>query len=77
MSTKTKTILRHILTGVVALYVVFLLGPIAGFDVPTIAKTIQANPIQLVQFLIIGTRKRRHPGNHRPRLYAWCTASLN
>ena len=54
MSTKTKTILRQILTGVVALYVVFLLGPIAGFDVPNIAKTIQAQPIQLVQFLIVG-----------------------
>jgi branched-chain amino acid transport system permease protein len=54
MSTKTKTILRQILIGVLSLYLIFLLGPIAGFDVPSIAKQIQAQPIQLVQFLIVG-----------------------
>ena len=32
----------------------FSLGPIAGFDVPAIAATIRANPLQLVQYLIIG-----------------------
>ena len=32
-----------------------MLGPIAGFDVPAIAATISsANPLQLVQYLIIG-----------------------
>ncbi len=55
MSTKTKTILRQILIVVSSLFIlVFLLGPIAGFDVPSIAKTIQAQPVQLVQFLIVG-----------------------
>ena len=54
MSTKTKTILTRILFTVLGLYIAFLLGPIAGFDVPSIAKTIQAQPNQLVQFLIVG-----------------------
>ncbi len=54
MSTKTKTILRRIAVAVLALYVVFLLGPIAGFDVPTIASRVEAEPLQLVQYLIIG-----------------------
>jgi len=54
MSTKAKTILRRIGIGAVALYVAFLLGPIAGFDVPAISTTIKANPLQLVQYLIIG-----------------------
>lgn len=54
MSTRTKTILRRVLITALALYVVFLIGPIAGFDVPAIAARIQSNPIQLVQYLIIG-----------------------
>src|SRR5512147_3006387 len=43
-------------TAVIALviYVVFLIGPIAGLDFPAIAAAIKANPLQLVQFLIIG-----------------------
>ena len=43
-------------TAVVALviYIVFLIGPIAGLDFPAIAAAIKANPLQLVQFLIIG-----------------------
>ncbi len=36
------------------LYVVLLLGPIAGFDIPSITSAISANPKQLLQFLIIG-----------------------
>jgi len=42
--------------GVIALviYIVFLIGPIAGLDVPAIYAAIKANPLQLVQFLIIG-----------------------
>jgi branched-chain amino acid transport system permease protein len=36
------------------LYIGLLIGPIAGFDVPAIAATIKSNPIQLLQFLIIG-----------------------
>jgi branched-chain amino acid transport system permease protein len=45
---------RKIGTFVIVFYIVFLLGPIAGLDVPVIAQAIKANPIQLVQFLIIG-----------------------
>jgi branched-chain amino acid transport system permease protein len=54
MSTKAKSILRNIGIGAVALYIAFLLGPIAGFDVPAISTTIRANPLQLVQYLFIG-----------------------
>ncbi len=54
MSTKTKTILRRVLITALALYIVFLIGPIAGFDVPTIAARVRSDPIQLIQYLIIG-----------------------
>ncbi|HUH96888.1 MAG TPA: branched-chain amino acid ABC transporter permease [Anaerolineales bacterium] len=54
MSDQTKTVLRRTLIAFVALYIVFLVGPTAGFDVPAIAKQIQAGPIQLIQFLIVG-----------------------
>ena len=54
MSTKTKTTLRRIAIVVLALYIVLLLGPIAGFDVPSIAARVRADPLQLVQYLIIG-----------------------
>ncbi len=37
-----------------ALYIVFFIGPIAGFDMPVIAAAIKSNPLQLVQFLLIG-----------------------
>jgi branched-chain amino acid transport system permease protein len=45
---------RNIAIGGLALYIAFLIGPIAGFDVPNIWAAIKANPLQLVQFLIIG-----------------------
>jgi branched-chain amino acid transport system permease protein len=54
MSTKAKSILRRIGIAALAFYIAFLLGPIAGFDVPVIAANIKSNPMQLVQFLIIG-----------------------
>jgi branched-chain amino acid transport system permease protein len=54
MSTKTKTILRRVLITALALYIVLLIGPIAGFDVPTIAARVRAEPVQLIQYLIIG-----------------------
>ena len=54
MSSKTKTILRRVLITALALYIVFLIGPIAGFDVPAIAARIKQAPTQLVQYLIIG-----------------------
>jgi len=57
MSDKTRLVLRRILrplVAIVVIYLILLLGPIAAFDIPTIAARIQEQPIQLVQFLIIG-----------------------
>ncbi len=54
MSTRTKTILRRVGIAILAFYIAFLIGPIAGFDVPVIAAAIKSNPLQLVQFLLIG-----------------------
>lgn len=54
MGTKSITTLRRIGIALLALYLVFLIGPIAGFDIPAIAANIRGNPVQLVQFLIIG-----------------------
>ena len=42
------------LTAIIVIYLILLLGPIASFDIPTIARSVQANPTQLIQFLIIG-----------------------
>ncbi len=53
-SKKKKFNLRRLGTLAITLYIVFLIGPIAGLDVPAIAAAIKANPLQLVQFLIIG-----------------------
>jgi branched-chain amino acid transport system permease protein len=54
MSTKAKSILKRIGVAAITFYIVFLVGPIASFDVPAIAASIKANPTQLLQFLIIG-----------------------
>jgi branched-chain amino acid transport system permease protein len=54
MNTKAITILRRVGIAALGLYIAFLLGPIAGFDVPAIAAKIRSDPLQLVQFLIIG-----------------------
>jgi branched-chain amino acid transport system permease protein len=54
MFTKIKTTLRRIGVPVIILYGVLLLGPIAGFDVPAIAARIHQDPLQLIQYLIIG-----------------------
>ncbi|MFN8412775.1 MAG: branched-chain amino acid ABC transporter permease [Anaerolineales bacterium] len=45
---------RRLAISALVLYIVFLIGPIAGLDVPAIVTNIQSNPIQLIQFLIIG-----------------------
>lgn len=45
---------RRLGISTLVLYVIFLIGPIAGLDLPAIVANIQSNPIQLVQFLIIG-----------------------
>lgn len=54
MGKKILPILRQIAIVAVVLYIVFLLGPIAGFDLPSIWQKIQADPLQVVQFFIIG-----------------------
>jgi branched-chain amino acid transport system permease protein len=48
--------LRYVrpIIGIVVIYLVLLLGPIASLDLPNIYKSISANPPQLIQFLIIG-----------------------
>ncbi len=49
--------LRRILNPVIivaVLYFVLLIGPVASFDIPTIAGKIAQNPLQLVQYLLIG-----------------------
>jgi branched-chain amino acid transport system permease protein len=50
----SKLNLRRILITALVIYIVLLIGPIAGFDIPNIYTAIMANPLQLVQFLIIG-----------------------
>jgi branched-chain amino acid transport system permease protein len=54
MPANTIKTLRRTLIIALALYIVFLIGPIAGFDVPAIAARVQSNPLQVVQYLIIG-----------------------
>jgi branched-chain amino acid transport system permease protein len=38
----------------VLIYILLLVGPVAGFDLPTIWASVRADPKQLIQFLIIG-----------------------
>lgn len=40
--------------ALLVLYLALLCGPIAGFDVPAIAQAIKAQPMQLIQYLLIG-----------------------
>ena len=44
----------RIILAVVVLYAILLFGPIAGLDIPRIARDIAANPSLLVQQLIVG-----------------------
>jgi branched-chain amino acid transport system permease protein len=53
-TTRKKFNWRRFAIATVVLYIVFLLGPIVGLDAPAIFAAIKANPLQLVQFLIIG-----------------------
>ena len=54
MGKATTLKIRRVLITVLVIYIVLLIGPIAGFDIPSIYAQIAANPLQLVQFLIIG-----------------------
>ena len=53
-TTRKKFNWRRFVIAALVLYIVFLLGPIVGLDVPVVFAAIKANPLQLVQFLIIG-----------------------
>ena len=48
-----RRLIRPIL-AIAVIYIVFLLGPIAGLDVPAVTATVRADPKQVVQFFIIG-----------------------
>ena len=54
MGKLTKLNLRRTAITALVIYIVLLIGPIAGFDIPNIYAAIHAEPLQLVQFLIIG-----------------------
>ncbi len=45
---------RTLALAALVIYIALLCGPIAGFDVTIIAQSIKAQPMQLVQYLIIG-----------------------
>jgi branched-chain amino acid transport system permease protein len=53
-TTRKKFNWRRFVVATLVLYIVFLLGPVVGLDVPVVFAAIKANPLQLVQFLIIG-----------------------
>lgn len=53
-TTKKKFNYRRFAIATLVLYIVFLIGPIVGLDIPVVYAAIKANPLQLVQFLIIG-----------------------
>ena len=53
-TTRKKFNWRRFAIATLVLYIVFLIGPVVGLDVPVVYAAIKANPLQLVQFLIIG-----------------------
>jgi len=53
MNNSIRRFVRPIL-AILIVYVVLLLGPVAGFDIPTIAASIRSDPKQLLQFFIVG-----------------------
>ncbi len=53
-TTRKKFNWRRFAIATLVLYIVFLIGPIVGLDLPAVYAAIKANPLQLVQFLIIG-----------------------
>ncbi|NJR15428.1 MAG: branched-chain amino acid ABC transporter permease [Calothrix sp. CSU_2_0] len=52
--TKNKIAWQKILLYVGVIYLILLIGPIAGFDIPRIIGEIKANPALLIQQLLIG-----------------------
>lgn len=53
MNDKFRRIIRPIIV-IAVIYLVLLIGPVASLDLPTIGAAIAQNPLQLVQYLIIG-----------------------
>ncbi len=45
---------QRVVLAVILIYVILLVGPTAGFSVPSIAATVAAQPVSVIQFLIIG-----------------------
>jgi branched-chain amino acid transport system permease protein len=46
--------LRRILIIAIVLYIILLIGPIAGLDMPSIGAAVSAQPRQVLQYFIIG-----------------------
>ncbi len=53
MNEKLQRALRPLIV-ILVIYLVLLIGPVASLDIPAIAAAAAKNPLQLVQFLIIG-----------------------
>ena len=53
MNEKLQRVFRPLII-ILAIYLVLLIGPVASLDIPSIAAAAAKNPLQLVQFLIIG-----------------------
>jgi len=54
MNEKIRGIIRPVIITFVVIYILLLIGPVAAFDIPTIAGSFAKDPLQAVQFLIIG-----------------------
>ena len=48
------TRVQRVVLAIILVYIILLIGPTAGFDVPEIAGAISNQPVQFFQFLIIG-----------------------
>ena len=53
MNEKLQRVFRPLII-ILAIYLVLLIGPVASLDIPAIAAAAAKDPLQLVQFLIIG-----------------------
>ncbi|MGA7605901.1 MAG: hypothetical protein WCA79_08265, partial [Anaerolineales bacterium] len=53
MNEKLQRVFRPLIV-ILVIYLVLLIGPVASLDIPSIAAAAAKNPLQLIQFLIIG-----------------------
>ncbi|HUI88815.1 MAG TPA: branched-chain amino acid ABC transporter permease [Anaerolineales bacterium] len=51
---KGLRLIINIIIAIAVIYLVLLIGPVASFDIPTITTELAKNPLQFVQFLLIG-----------------------